>query len=239
MPGLLALVAHPDDEFFCGGLLAALAARNVPVHLVYWTRGEGAGSWRRRLFWNCFPQEMRPRVREARRVAALLPATSLDFLGSIDPVPDPDLRAPADSTPVIMERLSRLLSRHAPEMMVTHGSDGEYGHPAHRRLHQIARELLAGNPSCPLLSFAAQLDPAPAVRYLNRGDPADFILDALPYEDQKHKIVLAHRSQTGVLESLADGTLDGLLRLSRYEGYHCWGAKTPILEQLQRWTAPV
>jgi LmbE family N-acetylglucosaminyl deacetylase len=239
MPGLLALVAHPDDEFFCGGLLAALASRNVPVHLAYWTRGEGAGSPRRRTFWNCFPQSWRPRVREAQKVASLLPATSLSFLGAVDPVPDPDLRAPSDPTSVVLEKLSRLLTLHEPEMMVTHGSDGEYGHPAHRRLNQIAREFSTQNSSCPLISFGAALNPPPPVRYLNQSDPADFILDTLSYEQKKRDIVLAHQSQTGVLESLADGTLDGLLRLSRYEGYRYWSAMDPTLYKLRRWTGQV
>jgi hypothetical protein len=97
--------------------------------------------------------------------------------------------------------------------------------------------LLPGSASCPLVTFSATLDPAPAVRYLNRSDAADFVLDALPYEEVKRKIVLAHRSQSGVLESLADGTLDGLLRLSRYEGYRCRGAGA--LVKLRRWTGQV
>jgi LmbE family N-acetylglucosaminyl deacetylase len=149
------------------------------------------------------------------------------------------LRAPADETPVVIGKLSQLFSRHAPEMMVTHGSDGEYGHPAHSRLNWIAREFLADSDSCPLISFAAELNPPPPVHFLNRSDSADFILDALPYQEQKRKIVLAHRSQAGVLESLADGTLDGLLHLSRFEGYHCWGEQAPALEKLQRWTGQV
>ena len=93
MPGLLALLAHPDDEFFCSGLMLAARERDVPVHLVYWTRGEGGGSPRFRRFWSALPRDWHPRVREVKKAAAVLTAVSLDFLGSIDPAPEPGLRA--------------------------------------------------------------------------------------------------------------------------------------------------
>lgn len=41
MCSLLCLIAHPDDEIFCAGLLAQLAALDIPVHLACLTRGEG------------------------------------------------------------------------------------------------------------------------------------------------------------------------------------------------------
>ncbi len=230
MPGLLALLAHPDDEFFCGGLLAALAAREVPVHLAYWTRGEGGGSPRSRRFWGCFPVAWRPRTREAHRAASLLGASSLTFLGAVDPAPDPQPRAPEEGD--FRETFAQLLSRQAPEMIVTHGSDGDYGHPAHRRLSQLARECAA----CPVISFNAAWPGGPQARFINANDPADFVLDAGPYLEKKRALVLAHRSQKGVLESLAGGTLYDLLRLARQEGYRCWNEKESALEKLGRWT---
>ena len=233
MPGLLALLAHPDDEFFCGGLLAAASARGVPVHLVYWTRGEGGGSPRSRFFWKWFPRRWHPRSREAARVAAFLPAASLDFLGAIEPAPDPEPRTPEEGKSA--GKLVRLLAFHAPEIVLTHGSDGDYGHPAHRRLHEMARKLCAGSKMA-LISFNATWPEAPSAQFLNPHDPANFVFDASPWLKKKREIVLAHRSQRGALESLADGTLEGLLAVSRYEGYRCWTGKEAALNWLRRLT---
>jgi LmbE family N-acetylglucosaminyl deacetylase len=236
MPGLLALLAHPDDEYFCGGLLAAAVARQVPIHLVYWTRGEGGGSPRRRLLWSWLPREWHPRAREARRSALQLGAASVDFLGAIDPPANPGLRAPAED-PAVRARLAALLSGHAPEIVVTHGSAGDYGHPAHRELHRLAREVTESHR---LISFNATWPEAPVAAFRNAGDSADFILDSEPYLQQRLGIVRAHRSQRGVLASLTpEGTLEGLLEATRYEGYHCWSEgeeRDEVLERLARWT---
>ncbi len=241
MPGLLALLAHPDDEIFCAGLLAAVAGRGVPVHLVYWTRGEGGGSFRRRALWRCLPRAWHPRAGEARRSAAVLGAASLTFLGAIDPVAEGGLRAPVEDK-TLMPRLAALLEQHRPEMVLTHGSEGDYGHPAHQRLHQIAREAVAQGGGYPLLSFNATWPGAPDARFLNRSDSADFIFDAQPFFRKKLAVMRAHRSQKGTLAAVAPGaSFRDLLRLGRYEGYHCWAEgerRTEALAKLRQWTAP-
>jgi LmbE family N-acetylglucosaminyl deacetylase len=218
MPGVLALLAHPDDEFFCGGLLASAAACGVPVHLVYWTRGEGGGSPRARFAQSFLPRTWHPRVREARRVAKLLSA-SLDFLGAVDPAPEPP-RAPDETGTV--EAIARLIAKYEPEIVVTHGSDGDYGHPAHLRLHEIVRTL---DFPASLLSFNAIWEEAPTVRFLNANDMADFVFDVSAWREQKRAVVLAHRSQRGALENLADGTLEDLLDATACEGYRCWSGR--------------
>ena len=240
MPGLLALLAHPDDEFFCGGLLASISARSVPIHLVYWTRGEGGGSAGFRRFWGCFPAAWHPRTREAMKAAALLGATSLSFLGGIDPVPAPDLRAPVEEPAEVVGKLAKLCAQHAPEIIVTHGSDGDYGHPAHRKLHGIAREFAATAPAIGLLTFNAAGTGVAPCKFVNASDPADFVLNAGLYLEVKRNIVRAHDSQKGVLEFLSgtDGTMAALLEATRYEGYRCWGGREAMLAKLRTWTSP-
>lgn len=239
MPGVLALLAHPDDEFFCSGLLSALSAHGVPVHLVYWTRGEGGGSPRSRMFWSCFPRNWRPRVREARKVAHLLRPASLTFLDAVDPVPNPELQAPDEDNGEVIDKLSRVTAVRLPEMIITHGSQGEYGHPAHRRLLEVALEFVGRSLSIPLLSFNATWPECPPVDFLNPDDSADFVLDTEPYLEQKRKIAFSHRSQRGVLESLVgpEATIDDLLKVTREEGYHCWNGTDAALERLQHWLA--
>jgi LmbE family N-acetylglucosaminyl deacetylase len=228
MPGLLALLAHPDDEIFCAGLLAAVTARGVPVHLAYWTRGEGGASPRRRALWRCLPRAWHPRVGEARRSAALLGVASVTFLDAIDPAPDPEQRAPSQEARVFLAKLVGEIERHRPEILLTHGSQGDYGHPAHRRLHQLARAASGNFPDCTLLSFNASWPGAPAV----------------PYFRQKIGVMRAHSSQKQAFTAMArGGGIRALLRLGRYESYHCWSTgerRDSNLKKLELWTsAPV
>jgi LmbE family N-acetylglucosaminyl deacetylase len=241
MPGLLALLAHPDDEFFCAGLLAAVASRGFPLQLAYWTRGEGGGSPGRRLIWGCLPRSWHYRAREARRAGVVLGARSVDFLGTVDPTPIGNKAfAPDEPLESVVGKIDRLIARYQPELLFTHGTDGEYGHAAHRRLHEVAREFSG---RLALASFAAAHPRAP--RYANRSDPADFIFDSRPFNRQKMEILRAHRSQKMVFEGLADParpTLRRLLRASRYEGYHVPGgepAHGETLALLRRWTGDV
>jgi LmbE family N-acetylglucosaminyl deacetylase len=242
MPGLLVLLAHPDDEIFCGGLLAALGKRGVPVHLVYWTRGEGGGSPKRRLWWRCHPANWQPRVREARRSARALGAASVDFLGGIDPAPDPGPRAPSGDEAAWVAKISQLIRRYRPKMVLTHGSQGDYGHPAHVRLHEIGRKVAAAHPEVSLLSFNAAWPEAPKAVFLNAADPADFLFDSGPYLREKIGIIRTHRSQQAVLPQLSSRrSLRDFFKLGRYEGYHCWTegeAKARTLETLGQWSGP-
>jgi len=243
MPGLLALLAHPDDEIFCAGLLVALSRQDVPVHVVYWTRGEGGMSRKRRAFWKCIPRALHPRVGEARRAAAVLGAASLTFLDAVDPAPDPELRAPGQRTTVFMKKLARHVKFLQPEMLLTHGSNGDYGHPAHLRLHQLAQQFIEKKPDYPLLSFNATWPAAPAARFLNADDPADFVFDSHPYSSKKIDIMRAHSSQKLAFAAMAPGgDVRELLRLGRYEGYHCWSTgeqRDSTLKKLKRWTGDV
>jgi LmbE family N-acetylglucosaminyl deacetylase len=221
------LLAHPDDEFFCAGLLAAAVSRNIPVHLVYWTRGEGSGSARRQRFWRRLPRAWHYRAGEARRAARILGASSVAFLGGIDPASTQGLRAPEGTSASWVEKIGRLRVKYAPDLLLTHGSNGEYGHPAHQRLHEITREAATLLPACPWVTFAATRPGGPAVRFLNRDDAADYVFDSRPFFRRKMEIVRTHRSQAGVLESLVEEkriSLAKLIRLSRFEGYRTQGA---------------
>jgi LmbE family N-acetylglucosaminyl deacetylase len=236
MAGLLVLLAHPDDEFFCAGLLAALAARRVPIHFAYWTRGEGGGSPRRRLLAGLLPHEWRPRVREARHSAAIFGAT-VDFLGAVDPAPNPHQRAPEDPEETFARRLEPVLQKRGPELILTHGSAGEYGHPAHRRLHQLVGPM-AERASYPLLSFAAaapEVRPAP---FINAHDAAHLVLDGALWQKQKAAVLQAHRSQNGVFEALAGGAPGDFADLTRFEGYRAWHKVASAVSQLVDWLGP-
>ena len=125
-------LAHPDDETFCSGLLCELVAQGAQVHLVCLTRGEGGRTGGRR-------REELASVREAEmRVAAReLGAASVDFLGFVDPTPRRSLiYAPDVSVNELAQLILRRLRQSNPDWVITHGSSGEYWHPAHILLHR-------------------------------------------------------------------------------------------------------
>ena len=79
--------------------------------------------------------------------------------------------------------------------MLTHGSDGEYGHPAHKLVSRATlegvRHLLPGA----LVYSVAALVPSIEDRLWNRSEPADFALDIRPWSDAKLAAMECHVSQ--------------------------------------------
>lgn len=140
-PTLLALFAHPDDESFAtGGTLARYARQGVRVVLATATRGEagivhdeGAGS----------PVDMgRVREEELRCACRTLGVQELRFLGhrdsgtAGDPQNDhPDAFCRADPERVVGQILD-LFREFTPEVVLTFGPDGGYGHPDHLAIHR-------------------------------------------------------------------------------------------------------
>jgi LmbE family N-acetylglucosaminyl deacetylase len=140
---LLAVLAHPDDESLgLGGSLARYAREGVETHLVTATRGE------RGRFGDA-PESPAPdvvgRTREAelREAAAVLGIRSVHLLGYVDG--DLDRADPAEAVGRIAEHIRTI----RPQVMVTFGPDGGYGHPDHIAISQFATAALvrAGDPA--------------------------------------------------------------------------------------------
>lgn len=134
--GLMAVLAHPDDESLgVGGTLARYAADGVPVSLVTATRGQ-AGRFRgiaagapghpgREVL-----AEMRER--ELRGAATALGVAALDVLGYED-----GRLAEAPPRRVIGD-IATAIRRERPDVLVTFAPDGAYGHPDHIAIGQCA-----------------------------------------------------------------------------------------------------
>jgi LmbE family N-acetylglucosaminyl deacetylase len=129
---LMAILAHPDDESLgFGGALAKYAAEGVETYLVCATRGE------RGRFGSA---EVRPtpevvgRTREAelRAAARELKVKEVHFLDYIDKDLDQ-----ADPTEAI-DRIVAHLRRVKPQVVMTFGPEGVYGHPDHIAISQFA-----------------------------------------------------------------------------------------------------
>jgi LmbE family N-acetylglucosaminyl deacetylase len=177
MPDVLCLLAHPDDEIFCADLLAWLTNRGHSLHLACLTRGEGG-----RHYGD--PPRATPatlgavREKEMRAAARELGADGVSFLDYADrPASEDGHRAPEHDSEQLREDLRALIEFHAPALVLTHGSDGEYGHPAHRLLHERTVAAVDGAHSNPTLyTFAAYHPEGPSNGTINRWDWADLLV---------------------------------------------------------------
>jgi LmbE family N-acetylglucosaminyl deacetylase len=195
---VLAFFAHPDDEtMLAGGTLARLARNKAQVHYLCATRGEGGENGDPPV---C-PIEQLGQTREAELVEAVgaLGGRSLTFLGYIDPRVGPDdaLYAYTDNLTLLAGQVAASIRQFSIEAVITHGSNGEYGHPAHILSHQAARIAVESfGAAAPLLYSVAAIYPEhPRPRLANQDDPADLILDISAVKDAKIKAAMAHRTQ--------------------------------------------
>ncbi|UCF89735.1 MAG: PIG-L family deacetylase, partial [Desulfobacterales bacterium] len=168
MASILVVSAHPDDEtLFAGGTVAMCAGRGHQVYILETTRGEGGEVGEP-------PQATRAnlgavRVQEVRRAARALGARAVFFLPFTDPYME--IGGIARRIDITLEDFARAIGRYAqqiqPDVVLTHGSSGEYGHPQHIFTHQATRLALAnGHPGIALLSWSAWYEPPERERIL-------------------------------------------------------------------------
>lgn len=198
---VLCVVAHPDDEtILCGGTLALLARAGVVVHVACLTRGEGGELGEPPLT----DRAGLGALREAEMVCAVgaLGARSLTFLGYVDPpVSAAGALAAPDHDPVMLAgQILNTIRQTQATVVLTHGSNGEYGHPGHILVHQQTRAAIAAlGPAAPSLwSFAAHYPGHPNERLANRDDAADLVVDVRPVLEQKERAAICHRSQNAL-----------------------------------------
>ena len=134
-PKLMAVLAHPDDECLgVGGTLAKYASEGLEVSLLTATRGE---SGRYRGFRSNHPQHPGPAVlanireRELRAAASALGVHEVSLLNYGDQLLDQ--ANPREVVAAIAGHLRRI----RPDVVVTFGPDGAYGHPDHVAISQF------------------------------------------------------------------------------------------------------
>jgi N-acetyl-1-D-myo-inositol-2-amino-2-deoxy-alpha-D-glucopyranoside deacetylase len=169
--------AHPDDEtLWTGGMIARYAAAGVAVTLVTCTLGE---------LGEVFTDELRGlaadradqlggyRLTELRAAGAVLGVTDQKFLGGVGRwrdsgmVAEPGARAsaPLRLHPLSfaagrldeqVDALSEVLEAVRPQVVVTYGPDGGYGHPDHVRAHQVTMTAAAQTPGVQRVFWAVR-----------------------------------------------------------------------------------
>ena len=198
MTDVLCIVAHPDDETrLCGGVIALLISRGALVRLLCLTRGEGGELGDPPLAERANLGQVREQ--ELRCAARALGINSVTFMDYVDPPVNADdkVSAPAHHPDKLTEQLAAQIRLHRPAAVLTHGSNGEYGHPAHRLLYRLTRravQALESNP--PLLySFSAHFPGHGYPRLANRDDPAHLIVNVEPVLERVIAAAQCHRTQ--------------------------------------------
>lgn len=196
---VLVVSAHPDDESaFAGGMIARLVSEGHAVHILWTTRGEGGEMGDPPIA----TRETLGAIREAeaRAAAESLGAQSVDFLPYVDPTVGPDdTLFPIDATlDEFSAAIEATLADLRPDLLITHGSNGEYGHPQHVFTH---RAVFAALDRCApwqpreVLTWGAQYPDADRPQMLNKDDPADLVVDISAWMPQKIQAFAAHRTQ--------------------------------------------
>lgn len=133
---LMCILAHPDDESLgTGGILAKYAAEDIETHLVTATRGE-RGWYGDEREYPGLDALGRTREAELRGAAAVLGIREVSFLGYIDG--NLDQAHPAEAIGEIVGHVRRV----KPDVVVTFGPEGSYGHPDHIAISQFTTAAL-------------------------------------------------------------------------------------------------
>jgi LmbE family N-acetylglucosaminyl deacetylase len=137
---LLAVFAHPDDETLVAPLLAAYARRGVHVQLAVVTDGEKGTQAHAAI--PAGPELAKVRAEEARCSCRALGIEPPILLGFKDGELGKQSRPPWAPLAEVQAELARLLARVRPDVVVTFGPEGAYGHPDHRLVGAVVTQLV-------------------------------------------------------------------------------------------------
>jgi N-acetyl-1-D-myo-inositol-2-amino-2-deoxy-alpha-D-glucopyranoside deacetylase len=150
-PRLLLVHAHPDDEsLWTGGTIARYAAAGVQVTLVTCTLGEEGEvipASLRSLAAGAADQLGGYRIGELRAACAALGVSDHRWLGGVGRWRDSGMAGvAANAHPRAFaagdlaeqaDALAEVIADMRPQVVVTYGPDGGYGHPDHIRAHEV------------------------------------------------------------------------------------------------------
>jgi LmbE family N-acetylglucosaminyl deacetylase len=256
----MAVHAHPDDEATStGGILARYAAEGIRTILVTCTNGELGDGHEASKPGDSGHDEaavVAKRRQELDKSCEILRISSLEMLGYRDSGmmgwPQNDAVGSFWTTPVAepAARLSELLERYRPQVVVTYDANGFYGHPDHIQAHRITVAALEATAVAEKLYYPAIAKSAMAqfrdivrsagVEDLGEGEEDwDFgvdddliaaTVDCTGYIAQQYEALAAHESQSDGTFFLRLG-LDLFSKLMRFEtfvrAYDRTGAPTP------------
>jgi len=150
---MMAVHAHPDDEASStGGVLAAYSAQGIRTVVVTCTNGEfgdAQGGVKPGQDGHDEQAVARQRLAELRESCAILGVTDLELLGYHDSgMPDWDYKDRPDAFCNIPQadvaaRISGLIERYRPQVLITYDDQGTYQHPDHVQASRCAQAAFA------------------------------------------------------------------------------------------------
>lgn len=170
---LMAVLAHPDDESLgVGGTLAKYASEGVDVFLLTATRGESG-----RYFGHSRDHHVHPgpsalakiRETELRAAASALGLREVSFLDY------PDQHLDRANPREVVSAIVRQVRRVQPQVVLTFGPDGAYGHPDHVAISQFTTAAVVASADSSFGSDGSEAGPPHAVSklyYLAWPEPA-------------------------------------------------------------------
>lgn len=219
---LVSFHAHPDDEaLLTAGTLAGAAAAGHRVVLVFATSGEAGDA-------DADTLDGAETLGDRRRAEAMASADALGvarvvFLGYADSGLDGDATTDGNDTFVgaspdeAAGRLAEILREEGADVLTTYDVNGGYGHPDHKRVHQVgvAAAALAGTPvvlestvNRDVLYLGLQIvknmgfeippefDPAELDTWFSPADAVTHTVDVSAHLAAKRASMAAHATQT-------------------------------------------
>jgi LmbE family N-acetylglucosaminyl deacetylase len=137
---LLAVFAHPDDEVFAGPTLTRYAREGVHVYLAIATKGEkGANDFAKIPAGEPLATARRAEATCACRQLGIDPPIFFNLndgeLGAITNPLAKNIHAVADNVQKLIDQLH-------PQVMITWGPEGGYGHPDHRLVSDAVTQVV-------------------------------------------------------------------------------------------------
>lgn len=129
---VLAVFAHPDDEGIIGGTLARSVAEGHPVTLICMTRGQaGKSSVSSINTPEALASQRKNELEQSCRMLGIADLRHWDY--------DDGRLIQADASEVV-GRLVQVMREVRPEVVITFGPDGIYGHPDHVATHRLVKK---------------------------------------------------------------------------------------------------
>jgi LmbE family N-acetylglucosaminyl deacetylase len=228
MTTILVVSAHPDDEtLFSGGTLAMYAQKGHDIFILETTRGEGGEVGEPPL--TTHENLAAFREQEVRQAAGILGARDIFFLPYIDPFMEINGIARRIDAPLadFAATIATYVEKIDPQLVITHGSNGEYGHPQHIYTHRATRMALnSTRKGTAFMTWSAWHTPSAYERILNQDDQADIISDITPWHDIKVAAALCHQTQHAMfLRNSGAPSVADMVR--KTETFHIWQGPLP------------
>ena len=236
---ILAFFAHPDDEtILSGGLLALLSSSGNPVHFLCCTRGEGGERGDPPLS----PQEGLGNLREGELICAVnaLGGKSLKILDYIDPLvgSDNQLFSFTEDIDGLSSALKNQILEKKIDVIISHGSNGEYGHPGHKTVYETVENVIRVNfPELAWYTVQANHGESSKPHLMNQNDPADWVIDTTSVLNMKINAAKCHKSQHALFVRRKTKELGRPVEVEEVimsdESYHIANGKIDLLKELQ------